>query len=78
MTCQFRLTTQNDPPRLRTLAPLAGPAPDQFALELGETAQNSQHQATMRRRRVSPNISKGLKAGSLLSNRAQQVEEIAG
>jgi hypothetical protein len=46
------------PPCLRTLAPLSGPRPDQFALKLGETAQNGEHQTAMRCRRVSPSISK--------------------
>ena len=41
------LSTKNYTPRFRTLAPLAGPCPDQFALEFGETAQNGQHQAAM-------------------------------
>src|ERR1700687_5293125 len=57
LASQLRFPTKNYPPRLRTLAPLAGPRPDKFALELGETAQNGQHQATMRRCGVSPSIS---------------------
>ena len=37
------LTTKHYSPRLRALPPLAGPSPDQFALELGQTVKNSQH-----------------------------------
>src|ERR1035437_6520520 len=57
MAGQLRLPTEYYPPLLRPCPPLAGPCPDQFALELGETAQNGQHQATVRRRGVGPSIS---------------------
>ena len=36
------------------LTPFADLCPDELALELGKTTQNAQHQATMRRRGVSP------------------------
>src|SRR4051794_5280680 len=78
MTGQLWFPAEDYSPRLRTFTPLPGPCPDQFALKFGETAQNGQHQATMRRCRVSPGISKGFEAGSLFRNRAQQVEQIAG
>src|SRR5216684_6585335 len=44
MVGKLRFPTKDYPPRLRTLPPLAGPRSDQFALELGETAQYGQHQ----------------------------------
>src|SRR3982074_2995359 len=78
MACQFRLTTQNAPPRLRSLASLAGPRADKFPFELGKTAQYGQHETAVRCRRVSPSISKRFEAGSLFGDLAQQVEEIAG
>ena len=77
MDCQFWFTTQNDSPGLRPLAPLAGSGPDELALKLGETAQNGQHQATMRRRRISLGISERFETGPLLGDRPQQIEKIA-
>src|SRR6266478_4437083 len=75
---QLWLPAKDNSPRLCTLAPLAGTSPDQLALELGETAQNSQHQATMRRRGVSPSISQRLKPRPFFRDRSQEIEEIAG
>src|SRR6266481_6054045 len=75
---QLWLPATDNSPRLCTLAPLAGTSPDQLALELGETAQNSQHQATMRRRGVSPSISQRLKPRPFFRDRSQEIEEIAG
>src|ERR1700722_9836508 len=57
MVGQFRFPTEYYPPLLCPCSSLAGPRPDQLALKLGETAQNGQHQATVRRRGVSPGIS---------------------
>src|SRR3982074_1027770 len=78
MTGQLRLPTKNYPPRLLTLPPLACPRPGQFALELGETAQNGRHQATMRRRGVGPNISQRFEPRPFFGDRPQQIEEVAG
>src|SRR5829696_6697693 len=44
------------PPRLRALAPLARARPDQFALELGQTAEHRQHQSAVRGRGIGPSV----------------------
>jgi hypothetical protein len=77
MAGQLWLTTKNNPPRLCTLTPLAGSRPDQFALKLGETSQNGQHQATMRRCGVSPTISERFEPSPFFGDRPEQIEEIA-
>jgi len=77
MASELRFATQDDPPRLRTLTPFAGPRSDKFPFELGKTAQYGQHETAVRCRRVSPGISKRFEAGPLFGNRAQQIEEIA-
>src|ERR1700738_3252639 len=76
MAGQLWLAAEDHPPCLRPLAALAGACPDQFALELGETAQNGQHQTTTRRRCVSPDVSKRLEARSFFPDRPQQIQEI--
>jgi hypothetical protein len=76
MACELRLPTKNHSPCFRTLAALAGPCPDQFALELGETSQNGQHQTTIRRRGVSPSIAKRFEARPFLSDRPRKIKEI--
>src|ERR1700724_4712042 len=77
MAGQLRFPTKNYARCLCALASLAGSSPDQFTLEFGETAQNSQHQATMRRRGVSPGVSKRFEACPFFPDRPQQVQEIA-
>jgi hypothetical protein len=78
MDGELRLSTKNDPPRFRTLAPLAGSCPDKFPFELSKPAQYGQHETAVRGRGVSPSISKRFEACPLFGDRAQQVEEIAG
>ena len=43
MAGPLRLPTKDYAPCLCALASLAGPSPDEFTLEFGETAQNGQH-----------------------------------
>ena len=74
MVGQFRFPTEYYPPLLCPCSPLAGPRPDQLALKLGETAQNGQHQATVRRRGISPGIPERFEAGASFGGRPQQIE----
>ena len=71
MAGQLRFPTEYYSPRLCPCPPLAGPRPDQFALKLGDAAQNGQHQATVRRRRVGPRIPERFEASALFGNRPQ-------
>jgi hypothetical protein len=41
---------------LCSLAAVVRASPDQLALELGQAAQNRQHQPAMRRRRICPRV----------------------
>jgi len=50
---------------------------DQVALELGQTAQDGEHQATVRRRRVRPCVGEGTETGSGLRNPVERVQKIA-
>jgi hypothetical protein len=76
MDRQLRLATQSYASRFCALASLPGPRSDKFAFELGKSAQNGQHQTTMRSRGVSPRIRKRFEANALLGDRPQQIEEI--
>jgi hypothetical protein len=78
MAGELRFATQDDPPRLRTLTPFAGPRSDKFPFELGKTTQYGQHETAVRCRRVSPGVSERFEAGSLFGNCTQEIEEIAG
>src|ERR1700716_982432 len=77
MAGQLGFPTKDYSPRLRTFPPLASPRPDPVALELSETAQNGQHQATMCCRSVSPSISQGFEPSPFSGDRPQQIKEIA-
>jgi hypothetical protein len=50
--------------KLRTCPAVTGADEDQLALELGEPAENREHQSAVRRRGVGPRIVQRLKAGS--------------
>jgi hypothetical protein len=59
-------------------APLTSPRPDQLALELGEAAQPSEHQATMGGGGVGPGIAQRPEPRLLLGDRREGVEQIPG
>lgn len=63
--------------RLGPLASLAGAGADEIALELGEAAENRQHQASMRRRRVRPCIGQGPESSARLGHCVERVEKVA-
>jgi hypothetical protein len=77
MRRELRLATKDDSFRFCAFSPFARPRSDKFSLELGETAQDGQHQATMRRRSVSPSISQRFEPRPFLGDRPKQIEKIA-
>ncbi len=56
----------------------AGARTDQLALELGQAAQDGQHQAAVGRGGVGPGIAQGPEPGLAAGDRRQGVEKIAG
>jgi hypothetical protein len=50
------------PARLRALTALAGATADKFALELGQTTQDGQHEPAVRRSGISPSVPQRLEA----------------
>jgi hypothetical protein len=52
--------------------------PDQIALELGQPAQDGQHQAPVRCGGVGPGVAKGFETGFLAGDRRERVQQVAG
>jgi hypothetical protein len=77
MAGQLGLATEDNPPRLCSLAALAGSCPNQFPFKLSQSAQYGQHQSTVRCCRVGPRIPQGFEPGAFFGNRPQQIEQIA-
>jgi len=75
---QLRLTAHLHSPCLGKLPALAGARADQFALELGEAAQDGQHQAAVGRGSIGPSIIQGPETGPLTGDRRHGVEQVAG
>ncbi len=63
---------------LGELPALAGARADQLALELGQTAQDGEHQAAVGCSGVGPGVAQGPESGLAAGDRRQGVEEIAG
>jgi hypothetical protein len=59
-------------------AAFAGPGLDQFALELSQAAQDGQHQPTVRRGGIGPDIRQRFEARATLADLVQRVEQIPG
>jgi hypothetical protein len=64
--------------RLGARPAFAGADADQLALELGEAAENGQHQAAVRRGGVGPCVAERAEAGFLLGDRGERVQQVAG
>jgi hypothetical protein len=56
-----------------TSSTFARPGADELALEFGETAQDREHQATVRCGRVRPGVVQGPETGAALADRVQDV-----
>lgn len=65
-------------PRLGAGTSLAGARANQLALELGEAAEDGEHQATVGRGGVGPCVAERAEAGLLAGNRCEGVEKVAG
>jgi hypothetical protein len=75
---QFRLAAHDYRASFGALSALAGATADQFPLELGEAAQDRQHQPAVRSGRVGPGIPQGFESGALVGNGTKQIEQIPG
>src|SRR5262249_58840922 len=62
---------------LCSLAAFAGPGADQLAFELGQAAEDGEHQLAMRRGGVGPGVLQRTKAGSSLGQLVEHIEQIA-
>ena len=71
-------TPHNDAPGPRTLPSLPGAGPDQLSFELGQAAQDGQHQPSVRCRRVRPGVAQRPEPRTLLSDGIQDVEKVTG
>src|SRR3954465_8419664 len=78
MRGELWLAPEMHAPRPGPLPALSRARPDQFTLELGETAQDGQHEPAMWCRRIRPSILQGPKAGLFLRNSSEGIEQIAG
>jgi hypothetical protein len=76
MASQLRSTPHDDATSYCTLTPLPGAAPDQVALKLSQAAQDGQHEASVRGRGVSPGIPQRFEPSALVSNSAEDIQEI--
>ena len=74
---QFRLAAHYYPASFGALPAFAGATSDQFSLELGEAAQDRQHQPAVRCGRVRPGIPQRFESGALVGDRAEHVQKIA-
>jgi hypothetical protein len=74
---QHTRTSETHASCLGPVAALAGPGTDQRALELGEPAQDGQHELAMRRRGVGPGALERPEAGASLFHVFENVEEVA-
>src|SRR5262245_34561308 len=63
---------------LCSLAAFAGPGADQLALELGQAAEDSEHQLAVRRGGVPPCVLERTKASTSLGQLIKHIEQIAG
>ena len=70
----FGPTTELHSPIYRANPALRGSTEDQVALELGQAAQDREHQPSVRRRSVSPGITQGLEACPSLTDCRKSVE----
>ena len=77
MGSQFWPTTHNDAPSLRPLPSLPGARPDQLTLKLSQTAQDGQHEPSVRCRGIRPGIPQRPEARTLLGYGVEQVQQIA-
>jgi hypothetical protein len=75
---QFRLAAHNHPASFGALPAFASATADQFSLELGEAAQDRQHQPAVRSGRVGPGIPQGFESRALVGNGTKQTEQIPG
>ena len=76
MRCQLRLAPEPNATLLGPLPSLARPRADQLALELGQSAEHRQHEATMSRRRVGPGVPERSKGGALFAQRIEDVQQV--
>jgi hypothetical protein len=75
---EFEGSPQALPSRLRPIPAFAGAGADQLALELGESAENGQHQTPVCRR-VGPRVAERAEPDFLLlDDRPERVQQIAG
>src|SRR5438045_4145218 len=75
---EFRSTAEPYAAGFRPCPPLASSRTDQFALELGEPAQDGQHQATMRGGGIRPGIAERTETGTFAGDCRERVQKIAG
>src|SRR5262249_37524516 len=78
MRGEFARASEAHTTLLCSLAALAGPGADQLALELGQAAEDGEHQLAMRRRGVGPGVLQRTEAGSSLGQLVEHIEQIAG
>jgi hypothetical protein len=72
-----RLSPELNPVGDRTSPALTGTGADQIALELCQAAKDSQHQPSMRRRRIGPGVVQRPEAGPLFGDRSEDIQKIA-
>src|SRR5262249_61331641 len=75
---QLRATAESDTVRLRAGTSLAGASADQLALELGQAAEDGEHQAAVRGGGVGPGIAKRCESGAYAGDGGERIEQVAG
>src|SRR5580700_7693605 len=75
---EFGFAAELDAARLGAGASFAGPRADQLALELGEAAENGEHQAAVGCGGVGPRVTERAKPGLLAGDRRESVGKVAG
>jgi hypothetical protein len=73
---QLRFPAQPYAPSLGAFPSLASPRSDQFPLELRQSCQYGEHEASMGRRRVGPRIPQGAEASPPLRYGRKRVQEV--
>ncbi len=75
---ELRRTAKLIPRGFALASALARTSTDQFALELSQTTEHSQHEAAMRGCRVGPCVLDRTEAGLRLRHRVQHIEQVPG
>src|SRR2546428_140997 len=70
--------TESNASCLRAGASLAGAGADKFTFKFSQSAENREHQASVRGRGVCPGIAKRFEPGSFGGDGGERVEQVAG